>query len=297
MAAVSRDSRPGLPVHWRVILTIAYGAALGTIAWLFLDGAGYYGTELVQRPRHELFWQLKPGGSRGHRMGLIGASLLVLMLVYSVRKRARFMRRWGPLRAWLHFHIFCGITGTLLIVLHSSFKVQGLVAVSFWSMILVALSGVLGRYLYLQIPRTRAGDELSLEEAREGSRQLARRLEEEHHLPPALIESLDRAARWSGGERSSLAVLLLRLPFEGLRLRWRLAALQRRLRAHGRLHRDLTPLLTERARLERRIFLWSRLQRLFHYWHVFHKPFAVLMYLFLVLHVAIVVLTGYAWVD
>ena len=64
---------------------------------------------------------------------------MLLMLLYSVRKRVGFLRRLGPLSRWLDGHIFLGVFGPLLVMLHSSFKVQGLVALSFWSMVAVAL--------------------------------------------------------------------------------------------------------------------------------------------------------------
>ena len=54
-------------------------------------------------------------------------------------------------------------------------------------------------------------------------------------------------------------------------------------------------MLRQRAFLERRILLWDRLQRLFHYWHVLHKPFAVIMYLFMIVHVGVALATGYGW--
>ena len=79
-------------------------------------------------------------------------------------------------------------------VLHSSFKVGGLVSISFWSMVAVALSGVFGRYLYLQIPRTRAGEELSLAEVEKADRELTRRLREEFGADDAFLERLERAA-------------------------------------------------------------------------------------------------------
>lgn len=220
----------------RVVLALLYIVAALAIAHYLYTGWSYYRTPLLERPHHPSFWDLKPGGAYGHAFGVIGSALMIVMLLYSVRKRAKPLRKAGPLGAWLDFHIFCGVVGPLLVILHSSFKVQGLVALSFWSMIAVASSGVLGRYLYRQIPRTRAGDELTLAEVEAEARELTSRLQE---LPPALVK----------------------------RRAWLLDRIQR----------------------------WQRLQELFHYWHVFHKPFAVIMYLFMIVHVVVVVMTGYAF--
>ena len=88
--------------------------------------------------------------------------MMTVMHLYSVRKRLRPLRRLGrAARAGSTSTSCWGSSGPLFVVLHSSFKVGGLVAISFWSMVAVALSGVFGRYLYLKIPRTRAGEELT----------------------------------------------------------------------------------------------------------------------------------------
>jgi hypothetical protein len=284
----------------RVALGLLYAVALVAVFLSLREGWPYYSTPLIERPRHEDFWALKPGGTRGHLFGTVGSSLMVVMLIYSVRKRARFLRNAGRLRSWLDFHIFCGIVGPLLVILHSSFKVQGLVALSFWSMIAVALSGVLGRYLYLQIPRTRAGDELTLAQVEEQRRELTRHLREDLQVPEAALQDLDGIAQAGASPKAPLLLLLFRMPWSSLAMRWRLRAFRRRL--HGDLQnaprsllREVTRAVRQKATLERRLVLWSRLQQLFHYWHVFHKPFAIVMYLFMVVHIAVALLTGYGW--
>lgn len=277
----------------KIILGALYGAALAAIAFLFWEGRSYYSTPLLERPRHEGYWTLKPGGTVGHALGVTGSSLMVLMLVYSVRKRFKPLRALGKLRDWLDFHIFCGVVGPLLVILHSSFKVQGLVALSFWSMIVVALSGVLGRYLYLQIPRTRAGDQLSLKEVEELHAGLTLRLREEPGFGEEPLQELERIAAGRLRAETPLLPLLLRLPVEGTLLRWRLRSFRRRFRGSG----ELTRAARQKALLQRRLLLWNRLQELFHHWHVLHKPFAIVMYVFMVVHVAVVILTGYGWVE
>jgi len=83
------------------------------------------------------------------------------------RKRFRSLHRIGILKHWLEFHIFLCTLGPILVLYHTSFKFGGLVAISFWSMVAVFLSGIIGRFIYIQIPRTIEGRELSEDEVRE----------------------------------------------------------------------------------------------------------------------------------
>ncbi len=275
---------------WLIAL---YVLALGGVAALAAYGWDYYSTPLVERPRHPLYWTLKPGGTLGRAYGIAGATLMLVMLSYSMRKRVKALSGVGKLRSWLDFHIWCGVVGPLLIVLHSSFKVTGLVALSFWSMVLVAASGVLGRYLYLQIPRRRSGDEMSLAEVDRYRAELNESLVSEHGLAPEALERIDALAARSVDAGAGLLRTLITLPTGAARLRWRVASLVRSLAPSHR--RRLRQLIEERALLARRIVLWQRLQELFHYWHVLHKPFAIVMYLFAAVHIVVATVTGYGF--
>ncbi|MCM2270867.1 MAG: hypothetical protein NDJ75_12250 [Thermoanaerobaculia bacterium] len=265
---------------------------LGTAvsAWRGFD---YYRTPLLERPRHALHWELKPGGTLGVAYGVGGATLMTAMLGYSARKRLPLLRRTGRLGSWLDFHIWCGVTGPLAVVFHSAFKVGGLIAIAFWSMVAVALSGIFGRFLYAQIPRSAAGTELSLDEATRLERDLADRLRDEIGIDAGASDRLDESPP-AAAPRSLIGALLALLAAGG--------AARRRTRrfvdAHPALPRAaarrLGALVRQRELLRRRLALWRRLHELFHYWHVFHKPFAVLMYLFAAIHVGVAWATGYA---
>lgn len=279
----------------KVALAAIYLACFGSIAAFAWRGLPYYLTPLAERARHPLYWQLKPGGSWGLAYGIVGAGMMTLMLLYSVRKRFVALRRLGPVADWLDFHILFGICGPLFILLHSSFKVQGLVALSFWSMVAVATSGIAGRYLYRQIPHTTAGDELSLAEVEKLDRELAERLRSETGIGEAALRELDAVAELGTNEGRSLVVMALRFPLDSLRLARRLAAFGKRFSPTDRqLRRRYELLVREKVRLRRRILLWQRVRELFHYWHVFHKPFAVVMYLFMFVHIGVAWATGYA---
>ena len=286
---------PGRRPLFRLLLALLYAAGVGAFLYFLADGASYYTTPLPERARHADFWTLKPGGSLGLRFGVAGLAMMTVMHLYSARKRLRALRRAGPLRHWLDLHILLGILGPLFVLLHSSFKVGGLVSISFWSMVAVALSGVFGRYLYLQIPRTRAGEELTLAEVEKADRELTLRLKQEFGADEAFLEGIDKAAAPPASRGLWGVLLALLLADLGVR-RGHIAAMAGSLPGlPPRLARDLASLVRQKAALRRRILLWDALHGLFHHWHVLHKPFAVVMYLFVVVHVAVATLTGYGW--
>jgi hypothetical protein len=279
----------------RAVHIVLYGLALAGVATLFVMGFDFYRTPLLERGHHTGYWTWKAGGTMGHKLGLLGSTMMVLMLLYSVRKRVGAFRRLGPLGRWLDAHIFLGVVGPLLVVLHSSFKVQGLVALSFWSMIVVASSGVVGRYLYLQIPRTRAGEALALEDLERLDRELSERLRHRFGLDAQRLADLDAETVTASG-RVGLLAGLLRIVVDDLRLRARLREFARRCPSVPRpLLGEFGRTLRQKAIARRRLLLWGRLHELFNYWHVLHKPFALVMYLFMAVHVAVAVATGYGW--
>ncbi|HXY40441.1 MAG TPA: hypothetical protein VEQ10_12270 [Vicinamibacteria bacterium] len=282
------------PSAARCLLITAYLASFAVVAWLFVRGASYYATPLGERAHHAGYWDYKAGGRVGHALGVAGTAMLVTMLAYSVRKRVPMLRRAGPLSLWLDGHIYLGVFGPLLVVLHSAFKVQGLVALSFWSMVLVAASGVLGRYLYLQIPRTRAGEELALADLERQDRELAALLRTRFGLSEAQLAQLD--ALPGGGARPGVLGGLVGIVTDDLRLRSAVRGFAGSCRSvPPTVFREFERVVRQKAHVRRRIRVWDRLHSLFHYWHVLHKPFAVVMYVFLAVHVAVALATGYGW--
>ena len=276
-----------------------YVVSLALIVALLVNGYDYYTTPYAARPRHTDYATLRPAGTLGVIFGIAGAAMMSLMLLYSVRKRARFASRWGTLRQWLNLHIYLGIMGPLFIVLHTSFKIQGLVAVSFWSMVGVALSGFFGRYLYHQIPRGIQGTQLSMEELETQNEEIAQRLQTEFGLPAETVARIDQMSVGTLSEDMSLYRLFLAMIRSDLEttltFRIRQAELARTLGLPEEHLHDLMELTRERLKLKRRILLLAQVRSVFHYWHVIHKPFAVVMYVIMVVHITVALWTGYAW--
>lgn len=138
---------------------------VGTVVLVLLaiNGYEYYSTPLEERffnPNHAV---LKPSGNLGHGFGIIGALMMIIgVSVYMIRKRVKLFFNLGYLKYWLEFHIFLCTVGPVLVLYHTAFKFGGIVSISFWSMVLVVLSGVVGKFLYGQIPRTINGQEMGI---------------------------------------------------------------------------------------------------------------------------------------
>ncbi len=281
-------------------LRILYTIALLCFGYFLITGISFYLTPLSERPQHELFKILKPGGLRSHGLGIMGSLMLVLLLFYSLRKRWSIMRSMGPLSYWLNVHIFFGICGPLFIILHSTLKLNGLVAVAFWAMIAVALSGVLGRYLYLQIPRNIMGNELSLQEVEVLNKNLTIQLQQGFELTDQEIQSIETEFIYTKTRNQSTGFLLLDLLGGDLRRFLKSRGLKKVLIQRHHLPAkniaELLELLKQKAQINRRIILWNKIHQLFHYWHVFHKPFAFIMYIIMIVHIGIALWLGYRWI-
>lgn len=274
----SRSAR----VH-AVVLAVFSLAVAVLVGWTVWQGWDYFTTALSARPHHPDFREFRAAGRVGHGLGILGSLMIVLLLLYSLRKRWHRLAGLGHIGRWLDAHIFLGVSGPLLVTLHTSFKVQGLVAVSYWSMMAVAFSGVFGRYLYLQLPRNVLGEAMTLEQIQAQLTETDRRLREQHGLDQRIMSALE-AVTTAGGS-------LWRLPLNNM-------LLGMRLRNHLPAGASPAVLVDAKARvlLGRRILFHNRIRELFHYWHVIHKPFAFLMLIIMVIHVGVTVALGYRWV-
>jgi len=275
-----------------VVLMLFSLAVAALVAWTVWTGWDFYLTPVAERPHHEDFRVYRPAGDVGHGLGILGSAMVLLMLLYSVRKRARFMQRWGGLDVWLRYHIFLGVAGPVLITLHTSFRVGGLVAASYWSMAAVALSGVVGRYLYQQIPRNVLGETLSSDEAEAARESVLVELAADHGVDQKAADVLEKLA--VGRLETTPATLTLPvLPVLNLLLARQLQSWM--VVYCGRRDPEMRKLARKWVLLTRRLLLFHQIRDLFHYWHVFHKPFAFIMILVMIVHVAVAVALGYTW--
>lgn len=105
------------------------------------------------------------GDAIGYNLGLIGGLMMLLLLVYSARKNFKFMSHLGGMRWWFAFHIFLGITGPLLVTAHSTLSFRSMNAtIAFISMMMVALSGVIGRFFFRHVSHDMSEKEITIQE-------------------------------------------------------------------------------------------------------------------------------------
>ncbi len=277
-------------VSLRFVLVVLWLAVAGTAT---AAGYRYYLTPYDARPfaaGRDLF---APTGLVGHSLGLVGALFMgVGVGFYMARKHFRFMSGWGRLSIWLEIHIFLCTLGPYLVLLHTSFRIGGLVAIAFWSMTIVVASGVFGRFLYGHIPKTVHGRFRTLASVEQNRTEIETMLREAG-VNVALVPSGSTASVRPG----LFTALIDALRFDLTRkrsessMRLRLAKLQ----VPAKTRERLVTLMLNEERIRHQISWLKPFQRLFRYWHVFHLPLALVMLFILAIHIGVAIAFGYGW--
>jgi hypothetical protein len=220
----------------------------------------------------------------GHGLGIVGFLLMLMTeTLYSLRKRSR-SARWGRMSSWLRFHIFTGLVGPYLVLLHTSWKFNGLAGIVTALMIVVVLSGVFGRYIYTAVPRTADG---AVVEAAELERQIAvaeadlqRWLAGRPEADQRLVQRMT-AVPAAGGPLLVLGRTFLEWEY---RLAWR-----RERRCMGALERaqarELDRLLRLRRSLRRQVASLALARRMLATWHAVHIPIGMVLFTAAFVHI------------
>jgi hypothetical protein len=237
----------------------------------------------------------------GYWLGIAGGTLMATLLLYPVRKRLRSMSWLGPIRHWFRMHMVFGVVGPVLILYHSNFSFGSLNdTVALACTLLVALSGLIGRYVHAKVYVDLDGHRATLEELRGNARITALHQREAVALVPGLLQRLSAYdALVLAAPESTRHVLLLPLKLgvatrlEALRLSWfarrqidALAARSDILRARrAEVRRSVRRFIHDHMRRVRRVAALQSYERLFSIWHVFHLPFFYMLVVAALIHV------------
>ncbi len=243
---------------------------------------------------------ISPNRGVGYALGIVGGSLMLLLLVYSLRKRWSWLGFLGSTPSWFRFHMVLGVLGPLCILYHSNFSTGATNSnVALFCMLTVAGSGLIGRYIYAHIHHGLYGRKLELGELRESADSLHAQAGISF-LPElaARLEAAEQQVLRAGTRVSLLGVLKpLTVAIVSVHLRWRLQAYVRRaLRASARTSAVIASQrkrlrLTARSYIERRLAATRRVaafesyERLFSLWHTLHVPLIFMMIIAAVVHV------------
>ncbi len=199
-------------------------------------------------------WGQVPAASGlfGHLIGVLGFVLMLMTeTLYSLRKRSR-RTSGGRLASWLRFHIFTGIVGPYMVLLHSSWKFNGLAGIVLLMTIIIVASGFIGRYVYTSIPRTADG------------------IEVEASLLEAQIAAIEaQIARWENAGHSQGRIS--QAPGRGEITRPQPGQLKKLKKRQKTLRRQVSSLATTR--------------RLLALWHTIHVPIGMVLFTAAFIHI------------
>jgi hypothetical protein len=242
---------------------------------------------------------LSSASDAGYWIGVAGGVAMLALFAYPLRKRIARLKDWGSTRHWFIVHMLLGLAGPWLILVHCGFRFGSMnAAVALISMLIVALSGVVGRFLYVRVHQGLSGQRAEL-------KQLQAVLNSAHDGLSSRLDSVPVARdRLLAFERRALSEAARASPWRSLGLWWPAHRLTRRVRADietvlkaeasrppSQRHR-----LREHWRLQARLHIaqvlrvaqFSAFERLFSLWHVLHVPFVWVMVICAVAHVVAV---------
>ncbi len=244
---------------------------------------------------------ITPQSGLGYALGITGGSMMVLLLLYSARKRFRWLRWLGSVTRWFEVHMVLGVLGPLCILYHSNFSLGATNSnVAFWSMLTVAGSGLVGRYLYAHIHYGLYGRQKSLAELKDSAARL-HSIGQGIPMLPDLMTRLDAAEQRILNSGPRLPIIELLKPFalsaRVLAARWQLRSYVRQTlrraaksspllaRERRRLQRMARGFVTTRLRAARSVAEFEVYQRLFGLWHVLHLPLIFMLFIAGIVHV------------
>jgi len=298
---------PDAEKRHRVRLYALYALAIAINLAIFIYGFDYYKLSAIDRPFSPKHHLLRPSGPVGLYLGFFGAALFLGIFLYPLRKHWAWLATKGSTRHWLDIHILMGLTAPAIIAFHSSLKFKGLAGMAFWIMFAVSASGVVGRYLYGQIPRKVTTAELSMRELHDLQADLSQQLAAQNLLPADDLRALLRLPDADRASRLPIVIAIVYMMLLDVARKFRVARLRRHTLRGSRFFSTWAGFLpttnreveraihaaAEEAALSKRILFLSRSQKVFHLWHVVHKPFSYAFAVLALIHIGLQFVLGY----
>lgn len=267
------SSRIGLKIN-RIILLILFTAAVW-LGWKVAYGHYY-----------------KPGTGLGYNLGLTGGIMILTLLLYSLRKHVKFMQKLGKLKYWFRIHMILGVLGPTLILFHTTFHTGSINAtVALYCMLLVAGSGLIGRFVYTRIHKGLYGSRSTLAEVREELAGNAGNMHSKLHFFPKVESWIDEFEHEALEEkRSFLEGIWYFFSFD---IRRMLLVWRCRRNIHYELDtwflsdfgKEAIQLVGQYLLQVQKVAQFKKFEQFFSAWHVIHIPLMYMMLATAIFHV------------
>jgi len=285
------SNSPSFPRFRRIVRFIRPRLAwLGFLGITLVVYAGWVG-------RHER--NITAENGLGYALGIVGASMMAALLIYPLRKRIPSLRVLGSTRSWFLAHMLLGIIGPVLILYHSNFSVSSLNSqVALFCTLLVAGSGLVGRYLYAQIHHGLYGEKSSL---RSLIKEMQQSLISITASGPAKDIFLEQLAEFNKSvlEPPSDVLQSATRPFSyAFKTRWAYLKMSMSLRKQISANADSASNHDEKRKVQavrrdllrhlkqvRKVAHLSFFERLFSLWHILHLPFFFMLVISAIVHI------------
>jgi len=283
---------PGVPRRIR-LTAVSEKSSIKTILFFgFMFASILYGWV-----NHEALYLTSDYGA-GYYLGIVGGVLMLLLLLYPLRKKSRLLQRLGPMKTWFQLHMILGIIGPTLVLYHANFSLGSVNSnVALFSMITVAGSGLIGRFIYTHIHAGLYGNKVTISE-------LGKNLEADKQLIvkqlssfPDIIDELDKL-KDRAIKRRNFFMQVLWLPVMTFQMFLRRRKIKRLLK------KDIKKKKLKNADIDfikqnlqsisyyiittRKLAQLNTYERLFSLWHILHMPLFIMLIITSIIHVVAV---------
>ncbi len=221
--------------------------------------------------------------------GYIGTGLMVVAAVYPMFRRIKAFRFLASNTMWFDFHTMAGTVGPMFIFLHTAFRLDTWVAFAFWSMVVVVASGIIGRYLYTQLPDMLGGRQLEELHHRAALREFSHSHPKAYAIAREEIEVHGRSAA-KVAEKATVIGAFTWLVAEDFRRITRYRKRVAKLRRAGipkQQAREVGQVVGRMLIVNRSKVVAPRAQLVLHSWKKIHVPFTLLLVVLAALHIYI----------
>ena len=253
--------------------------------------------------KNKEFSNITPESGIGYWLGIIGGSLMLILLLYPLRKKVRFLNMFGKIKYWFKLHMLFGVLGPVAILFHANFSLGSTNSnVAFFSMAIVASSGLVGRYLYAKIHHGLYGRKANLKELRESLKESKDNLGNHFKLTKDVVTQIKSSERLLLRSRNIVWATLI-WPIVFIRTAWSKRSIRKSLRkayvaagdAKG-WDKKMIRSLSRNANNEVQPYIdglynmygFRVFESLFSLWHFLHLPLFFMLVFTGILHVVVV---------